>query len=94
MNEYLLIDKVGDYHYFNQIKDIATYLDLEYNQVVWIYNQSIKHYNRIHPVRNVYIQRLFNDPTRTPKLIFKTNKYIYYVNDDGTIQDGVNFPIF
>ena len=92
MNEYLLIDKVGDYHYFNKIQDIATYLDLEYQQVVWIYRESIRHYNRIHPVRNVYIQRLFNDPTRTPAIKpFKMNELIYYVNDDNSLREGEFF---
>lgn len=88
--EYLLIDKVGDYHYFNKIQDIATYLDLTKGVVTNICVQSLRKYNK-YTNRGYYIQRLFNDPTRPLKLKFNQETYIYYVNDDGSLRYGQRF---
>ncbi len=55
--EYLLIDKVGDYFYFNKLSDIEKYLNLSKSQVCNIYRQSLKHYNK-NTKFGYYIQRL------------------------------------
>lgn len=92
VNEYLLIDKVGDFFYFNKLSDIEKYLNLSKSQVCNIYRQSIKHYNK-YTNHGYYIQRLYNDPTRPPKLLFPMNRFIYYVNNDGSTQYGETVEI-
>tara|TARA_R110001606_G_scaffold291343_3_gene439224 strand:- start:7311 stop:7595 length:285 start_codon:yes stop_codon:yes gene_type:complete len=82
MNEWLVIDKVGDYFYYKDIKEVSTALDLTKSQVYNLVLQSIKHYNK-YTSKGVYIQRLYNDPSRPPRHNFIMDKYIYYVDDDG-----------
>ena len=88
--EYLLVDKIGDYHYFKNLKDIGLYLDLTVGQINNEFRQSLKHYNK-YTNRKVYIQRLFINPLLPPRLKFDLDKYIYYPNDDDTIKYGENF---
>ncbi len=90
MNEWLLIDKVGDFHYFKDIKSICDYLDLTKSQVNNIFIQSIKHYNK-YTNRGYYIQRLFNNSYTHQRQQFFTDKYIYYPNDEGGLDYGVKF---
>ena len=90
MNEWLVIDKIGDHIYFKNQLEICKYFDLTKAQVYNIYNQSLKHYNK-YTNSGLYIQRLFNDNSRTPRKNFSLNKFIYYVNDDGSNQYGILF---
>tara|TARA_R110000850_G_scaffold108983_1_gene221486 strand:- start:7793 stop:8071 length:279 start_codon:yes stop_codon:yes gene_type:complete len=90
--EYLLVDKIGDYHYFKNLKDIGLYLDLTVSQINNEFRQSLKHYNK-YTNREVYIQRLFMNPVLPPRLNFDLNKYIYYVNEDGTTKYGEKFKL-
>lgn len=90
MNEWLLIDKVGDFHYFKDIKSICDYLDLSKGAVYNIFLQSIKHYNK-YTNRGYYIQRLFNNTYTHQRKQFFTDKYIYYPNNEGGLEYGVKF---
>jgi len=92
MIEWVMIDKMGDYFYFKDIQAIGDYLVLNKKQVYNLILQSQKHFNK-YTSHGVYIQRLYNDPSRPPKTKFTLDNYIYYVNDDGTTQYGV-FPKF
>ncbi len=58
--DYLLIDKIGDFHYFKSLKTIAEYLDLPVSKVNAIYHYCKKHYTK-YSSSEVYIQRLFNN---------------------------------
>ncbi len=89
MNEWLLIDKVGDYHYFKDIKSICDYLDLTKSQVNNIFQQSLKHINR-YTNRGYYIQRLYNNPHTHQRTQFSMNKYIYCTDHT---QDNQNYVI-
>ena len=80
MNEWLVIDKVGDYFYYKNIKDVSIALDLTKSQVYNLVQQSIKHYNK-YTSKGVYIQRLYNDPSRTPRNNYVMDKFIYYINE-------------
>ena len=88
--EWLLIDKTGDYFYYKTIEDMSNNLGLTKTQIYNEVQQSIKHYNK-YTNRGLYIQRLYNDFSRTPRVLYKTDKYIYYVNDDKTLEYGVLF---
>ena len=56
--EWLLIDKVGDYLYFDKIENIADYLCLTKSQIYSCIIQSLKHYNKYGATRKVYQLRL------------------------------------
>ena len=90
MNEWYLEDKMGDIHYFKDIKSICDYLNLTKSQVNNIFQQSIKHYNK-YTNRGYYIQRLYNNFQTHERRQFITDKYIYYPNDDGTLNYGQFF---
>ena len=90
MNEWYLEDKMGDIHYFKDIKSICDYLNLTKSQVNNIFQQSIKHYNK-YTNRGYYIQRLYNNSQTHERRQFITDKYIYYPNDDGTLNYGQFF---
>ena len=92
MNEWLVIDKMGDHFYYDRIDDMVSDLDLTKPQIYNAVLQSQKHFNK-YTTYGFYIQRLYNDLSRPPKTKFILDKYIYYVNDDGTTQYGV-FPKF
>ena len=92
MNEWLVIDKMGDHFYYDRIDDMVSDLDLTKPQIYNAVLQSQKHFNK-YTTYGFYIQRLYNDPSRPKKVKFILNRYIYYVNDDGTTQYGV-FPNF
>jgi len=92
MTEYLLIDKLGDYIYFKKLDDISTYLNLTKSQTYNICRQSLKHYNK-YTNRGYYIQRLYNDISRTPKMMYNMDKYIYY-EIDGELSYGHKFKCF
>tara|TARA_R110002096_G_scaffold235811_1_gene426127 strand:+ start:1761 stop:2045 length:285 start_codon:yes stop_codon:yes gene_type:complete len=87
MNEWLVIDKVGDYFYYRDIKEVSIALDLTKAQVYNEVQQSIKHYNK-YTNRGLYIQRLYNDSSRTPRSNYVMDKYIYFVNDKGEKEWG------
>tara|TARA_R110000822_G_scaffold37161_3_gene104151 strand:+ start:1577 stop:1870 length:294 start_codon:yes stop_codon:yes gene_type:complete len=90
--EWLVIDKMGDHFYYYKIEDMVNDLGLTKSQIYNEVLQSLKHFNK-YTNRGYYIQRLYNDNSRTPKYNYKIDKYIYYVNDDGTSQWGVT-PTF
>ena len=92
MNEWLVINKIGDHIYFKNQLEICEYFNLTKAQVYNIYTQSLKHYNK-YTNHGYYIQRLYNDPTRPPKLLFPMNRFIYYVNNDGSTQYGEKVKI-
>lgn len=71
-NEWMMIDKVGDIFYFNNIENISKHLCISKNEVYAIVQHSLKSINEYSPKHKVYIQRLYNDPTkhqRDPKKI-------------------------
>ena len=90
MNEWYLEDKMGDIHYFKDIKSICDYLDLTKSQVNNIFIQSIKHYNK-YTNRGYYIQRLYNNTNTHQRQQFFTDDYIYYPNNEGGLEWGVKF---
>ena len=57
----MLIDKLGDMFFFDDIKGISEYLDLTYNEVYAIIHYCRRRINRYSPKHNIYIQRLFNN---------------------------------
>ncbi len=57
----MLIDKVGDMFFFDDIKGLCNYLDLSYNEVYAIIHYCRRRLNRYSPKHNIYIQRLFNN---------------------------------
>jgi len=59
-NEYLLIDKMDDFHYFKNIKSIAEYLNMTPPQVYAIVTWSRLNLNNRQYKTGLYIQRLFN----------------------------------
>jgi len=61
MNDWMLIDKVGDMFFFDDIKGLCNYLDLSYNEVYAIIHYCRRRINRYSPKHNIYIQRLFNN---------------------------------
>ena len=66
-SNFLLIDKMGDYFYFKDMKSISKYLDKTYSQIVSIYRHSQKHYVELHS-SGYYIQNLYNNELcRQPK---------------------------
>jgi len=78
--EWLLIDKVDDFFYFKDIKEICKYLDKTKSQVNNIVQQSYKNVNK-YTNSGYFIQRLFVDKSRTPTgNKYKSNKYIYFTN--------------
>ena len=88
--EWLLIDKVGDYLYFDKIENIADYLCLTKSQIYSCIIQSLKHYNK-YTNRGIYIQKLYNNPGRPPKNNYDLDKYVYYINDDDSLRFGELF---
>lgn len=90
MNEWYLEDKMGDIHYFKDIKSICDYLDLSKGVVYNIFLQSIKHYNK-YTIRGYYIQRLYNNPHTHQRKQFFQDKYIYYIDNEGNNEWGVKF---
>lgn len=58
--EWVLEDKMGDFHYFESKKDISQYLNIPIPKVsaIIIYSRKHKSYS---PSHKVYIQRLFNN---------------------------------
>ena len=79
MNEWLLIDKVNDFHYFKDIDQICKYLDLSKSQVNNIFQQSLRNINK-YSNRGIYIQRLYNDPAKPIRTKYNFNKYAPYKN--------------
>tara|TARA_R100000479_G_C6256640_1_gene154361 strand:- start:257 stop:556 length:300 start_codon:yes stop_codon:yes gene_type:complete len=66
--DYLLIDKVGDFHYFKNMKKISEYLDMKPPVVHNIIYQCKRNYNEYHSTTGLYIQRLYNNTnSRQPK---------------------------
>ena len=66
--DFLLIDKVDDFHYFKNLKDIAQYLDISISSAQNIQRESKKHLYWRHRASGYYIQRLFNNSnTNQPK---------------------------
>jgi len=85
MTEWLVIDKTGDYIYFNYIDEIAKYFNLSKPEVNAIYTYSLQNINRRSPSKKLYIQRLFTNPSLPPrdrsKIKFnKWAKYYFYPN--------------
>ena len=62
MREWLLIDKMDDFHYFADRYEIAKYLNLTVPQINAIICHSRNHICYYSPSRDVYIQRLFENP--------------------------------
>ena len=85
--EYLVIDKCNDIFFFNNLKDVSEYLNLNKSQTNNELRQSIKHYNK-RTNRGNYIQRLYENPVLPPRLIFEVDKYIYYLDDQGIKMYG------
>lgn len=90
MAEWLLIDKVGDFFYYNKVDDIIKDTGLSKSQINNIFRQSLKHYNK-YTNKGLYIQRLFNDTSRPPRQEFIQDKYIYYEDHGGNKEYGVIF---
>jgi len=67
MNNWLVIDKLDDFLYFNKLEDIAVYFNLTKNQVYAVYMYNIIHINKYSPSKDIYIQKLFNCPSLTPR---------------------------
>ena len=86
--DWMLIDKLGDMFFFEDIKGITDYLDLTYNEVYAIIHYCRKRLNIYSPKHKVYIQRLFNNKlSRQPaeKMLEwnmdRKNQYLnYWVN--------------
>ena len=85
--EYLLIDKCNDIFFFNNLKDVSEYLNLNKSQTNNELRQSIKHYNK-RTNRGNYVQRMYDNPVLPPRLTFELNKYIYYLDDQGIKMYG------
>ena len=85
--EYLVIDKCNDIFFFNNLKEVSEYLNLNKSQTNNELRQSIKHYNK-RTNRGNYIQRLYENPVLPPRLTFELNKYIYYLDDQGIKMYG------
>ena len=79
MNEWVLVDKMGDLHFFKDIKSICDYLNLTKSQVNNIFQQSIKRVNN-YTKRGFYIQRLYNNPHSPIRTQFVHHKYAQYKN--------------
>lgn len=77
MDEWLLINKANEFHYFKNIKSICNYLNLTKSEVNNIFIQSIKNTNK-YTNKGFYIQRLFNDPTKHIRTKFEKHKYAEY----------------
>ena len=81
--EWLVIDKINDFLYFDKTKDIAKYFNLTLPQVNSIYTTSLININKYSPSKELFIQRLFvganlppRDYTKTPYSKYAI-KYIY-----------------
>ena len=85
--EYLVIDKCNDIFFFNNLKDVSEYLNLNKSQTNNELRQSIKHYNK-RTNRGNYVQRMYDNPVLPPRLTFELNKYIYYLDDQGIKMYG------
>ena len=55
--EWLLINLIGDFFYYDKIEDIIEDTGLTKSQIDNVYKQSLKHYNK-YTNRGLYIQRL------------------------------------
>ena len=85
--EYLVIDKCNDIFFFNNLKEVSEYLNLNKSQTNNELRQSIKHYNK-RTNRGNYVQRMYDNPVLPPRLTFELNKYIYYLDDQGIKMYG------
>tara|TARA_R110000824_G_scaffold8884_1_gene40284 strand:- start:1669 stop:1968 length:300 start_codon:yes stop_codon:yes gene_type:complete len=90
MPEWLVIDKIDDFLYFDKVIDICNYFNLSKSQIDNVFQQSLKHYNK-YTKRDLYIQRLFNENTRPPRSQYNQDKYIYYEDQEGNKEYGVIF---
>ena len=86
--EYLVIDKCNDIFFFNNLKDVSEYLNLNKSQTNNELRQSIKHYNK-RTNRGNYVQRMYDNPVLPPRLTFELNKFIYYLDDFGELMWGI-----
>jgi hypothetical protein len=77
MSEWLVIDKVGDLHYFNKKTDIGEYFNLSNSEVDGVFQYSLRHINRYSPSQKIYIQRLYTDSSRPARSIDKI-KFNWY----------------
>jgi len=66
MDEWLLIDKCDDFHFFKDRVGIANYLDISVPEVNAIINWSRTHICYYSPSKDLYIQRLFNNRAVRP----------------------------
>ena len=80
MKEWLVIDKMDDYFYFDYIDDIAKYFNLTKPEINAVYTYSLQNINRRSPSKKLYIQRLFLNPTLPPRdpTKIKFNKWAKY----------------
>jgi len=65
MNEYLVIDKIGDFLYFKDQHEIAKYFNITKPQVDGICQYCRRRLVFPSPSHHIYIQRLFNN-THSP----------------------------
>ena len=82
--EWIMEDKMGDFHYFKDKKEISQYLNIPVSKVsaIIIYSRNRQSYS---PSQRVYIQRLFINPSLPPRDRFKIKfnkwaKYYFYPN--------------
>lgn len=67
MNDWIVIDKLGDISYFKDHQEIADALHLTKPQIYAIYTYSLININKPSPSRGYYIQRLFNNIHSSPR---------------------------
>jgi len=60
--EYLLIDKMEDFHYFKNLQEVADYLNITKTKATGIHFWCKRNYTR-QPSTGLFIQRLYNNPT-------------------------------
>lgn len=77
--EWLVIDKVGDFHYFKSILEIGKAYDLTFNEVHSVITYCLKWGDRHSPSRGIYIQRLFNCLEKPPR-DYKKFPFTYHFN--------------
>lgn len=77
MKEWLVIDKVGDLYFFDKMEHIGFHFGLKPSEVIGVFQYSLRHINKLSPSKNLYIQRLFNNPERAERDYTKI-KYNWY----------------
>ena len=76
----MIIDKMHDIHMFKNFKDICKTYNITESQFTSIRQHSLRNYNLIHPIYNIYIQRLYVDQNKPilDRSKIKRKKYIIF----------------